>query len=91
MSLPYVPGPSADPEALSAVASLVMRDYGYTGYTIAVEAGGYTRQVFRVRSSDGGEFRILADRYGNAWTLPERDDLAEAIGVFDAERAAAGR
>ena len=91
MTLPYVTSPALNPEAVAAAASHILREYGHAGYTMALEAGGFGAVVFRARASDGGEFRVWADRYGNARTLPEIDDLAEAMRVdreaFDAERA----
>ncbi len=81
MTLPYVNSPALNPEAVAAAARYITREYGETGYTMALEAGGFGAVVFRGRSSDGGEFRVWADRYGNARTLPEIDDLAEAMLV----------
>ncbi len=82
MSLPCVSAPALNPEAVAAAARYIGREYGETGYTMALEAGGFGAVVFRVRCSvDGGEFRVWADRHGNARTLPEIDDLAEAMLV----------
>jgi hypothetical protein len=91
MTLPYVAGPSLNPEALASAARHVQREYGETGYSVAVEAGGFGAVVLRARASDGSEFRVWADRYGNARTLPDIDDLAEAMRIdreaFEVERA----
>lgn len=91
MTLPCVSSPALNPEAVGAAASHILREYGCTGYTMAVEAGGFGAVVFRARAGDGGEFRVWADRYGNARTLPEIDDLAEAMRVdreaFEVERS----
>lgn len=94
MSLPVLPypAPGADPECFGAAASHVQREYGETGYRMALEGCGGSRAVFRVSHFDGSEFRIMADRYGNVRRLPDLDDLADAVreGVrtFEAEQAA---
>lgn len=81
------------PAAMAEAARYVEREYGETGYAIATEAASGTgKGVFRVSHFDGSEFRIMADRYGNVWRLPDLDDLADAVreGVrtFEAEQAA---
>ncbi len=81
MTLPYVTAPALNPEAVASAARYVLREYGDTGYTMAVEAGGFGAVVFRCRASDGSEFRVYGDRYGEARTLPELDDLAEAMAA----------
>jgi hypothetical protein len=57
--------PAVAPGAMAAAARHVEREYGDTGYTIAVVAGGAGTSVFRVRHYDGSEFYLVADRYEN--------------------------
>lgn len=81
MSLPYLPATSAVPAAIAAAARFVEREYGATGYAMTMEYGATGYVVFRVRHFDGSEFRVMADRYENAWDLPDIADLGEAMKV----------
>lgn len=83
MSLPYLSARTATASATAAAGRFVEQNYG-EGYMMALEAsGGYQgRAVFRVRCAiDGSEFRVMADRYENAWDVPDIDDLGEAIAA----------
>jgi hypothetical protein len=60
----YVPMVSS--EAMHAAASLLSRDWGEYGYTLGIETAGAGGGIFLCRHFDGSEFRIFADRYGNA-------------------------
>lgn len=73
---PYFTGPMADPEALGAVCAYVQREYGLTGYHIGIEGMGRFVCCI-VRHSDGSEFRLLADRWGNVENVQE--DTTQAI------------
>jgi len=54
------------PDAMVAAASHVNREYGATGYSIAVIGHGWLGSgQFLVRASDGSEFELHSDRYGN--------------------------
>lgn len=81
MTLPYLPTTSAVPGAIAGAARYVEREYGETGYAMAWEYGATGCAVFRVRHFDGSEFRVMCDRYENAFTLPDIADLSEAIRV----------
>lgn len=87
-TLPY-PAPGADPECFAAAARYVQREYGDTGYRMALEGCGGHFAAFRVRHADGSEFRVLSDAYGNAWTLPYRDELADAMRAHNHLQAVA--
>ncbi len=53
------------PDAMIAAAAHVEREYGY-GYRIGIVASGLLGGgLFQVRASDGSEFELLSDRYGN--------------------------
>lgn len=53
-------------DQLRAAASFVAGNWGDHGYRVAVDVATVDGAVFLVRCSDGGEFRILVDRWGNA-------------------------
>lgn len=53
-------------DCLSSAAAFVRQGWGDHGYRIAIDAATVDGTVFLVRCSDGGEFRILVDRWGNA-------------------------
>lgn len=56
-------------DQMHAAAGFVSREWGEDGYRLGVESSNSSGAVFLVRCSDGGEFRILVDRWGNA-SLP---------------------
>ncbi len=59
------PSVSVKPEAMSAAAHYIDREYGY-GYRIGLASWTFSGDgIFSVRHSDGSEFYIVADRYGN--------------------------
>jgi len=59
------------PDAMIAAASHVSREYGYTGYSIAVIGHGWLGSgQFEVRASDGSQFELHSDQYGQV-TRPE--------------------
>lgn len=59
------------PDAMIAAAAHVEREYGSTGYLIGTEEGlNSGGGIFLVSHSDGSEFRLIADRYGNVDLLP---------------------
>ena len=54
------------PDQMSAAASYIAREWGDYGYRITnIESPTYLVSAFYVRHSDGSEFVILADRWGN--------------------------
>lgn len=66
------------PDAMIAAAAHVEREYGY-GYRIGTEEGLYSGAgIFLVRHSDGSEFRLIADQWGNVDRLP--DDWTDRDG-----------
>ncbi len=71
------------PDAMSAAASYVGREYGYSGYRIGIESDG----LFRVRCSDGGEFHLVSDHWGNVTDV--RD--GETVGMAWARLAGENR
>ena len=67
------------PDAMRAAASYLEREYGYSGYSIGLESGGYGGGIFRVRCSDGGEFHLVADRWGNVTDVREGETIGDAV------------
>lgn len=60
------------PDTMIAAAAHVEREYGYSGYRLGCETAlVFGGGIFAVRASDGGEFRLFADRYGNVSRLPD--------------------
>lgn len=65
---------SYNPETLIAVAAYVQREYGYSGYRIQPNRDTILGNgEFIVTHTDGSEFRVNADRDGNAYTVLEKD------------------
>lgn len=63
---------SVAPEQMSAAADYVAEHYGSSGYRfVGIESPTAHVSVFHVRASDGAEFMVCADRYGNARAVPE--------------------
>lgn len=58
--------PTASLDSFSSAASYVSRNWGDHGYSIGLEASSFGSGIYLVRHSDGSEFRILVDRWGNA-------------------------
>lgn len=56
-------------DQMFAAAGFVSREWGDYGYRLGVESSWFEGAVFLVQHSDGSEFRILVDRWGNA-SLP---------------------
>lgn len=57
-------------DQMFAAAGFISREWGDHGYRLGCEySSPFGSAVFLVRHSDGSEFRILVDRWGNA-TLP---------------------
>lgn len=80
-----------NPVAMSAAANHVSREYGETGYVLALEEAWFTAgAVFNVRHADGSEFRLVADRYGNVRRLPDAESMGIALEL-DAEAIRKGR
>lgn len=63
LHLRYPPG--ASPAALAAVARHVEREYGPTGYVVAVLAASASLVVVEARHFDGSRFVLVGDRYEN--------------------------
>lgn len=74
------------PDAMGAAASYVQREYGYSGYAIGIESGGYGGGIFRVRCSDGGEFHLVADRWGNVTDVHVGESIADALARMSSDR-----
>jgi hypothetical protein len=62
--------PLVSPDAMIAAAAHVEREYGY-GYRIGIKASNWLTGVFEVHASDGSEFELISDRYGNV-TRPDK-------------------
>lgn len=60
----YVETVSTD--CMSGALAYLRSQYGDYGYNIGIETTGYGAGILLVRHLDGSEFRIKADRYGNA-------------------------
>lgn len=80
LRLPSFTGPMSSLDAVACAARFVEREWGEHGYRIGVES----TNVFRVRCSDGSEFRVVADRWGNTRAVPQDmpadKALASALG-----------
>ena len=74
-------GVMASPEALSAAAHYIEREYGY-GYRLGISPAIAARSVtvFEVAHFDGSRFNIVADRWGNVERIP---DGVTADGALD--------
>lgn len=84
----YFAGPMAQPDDLSAVASIVNREWGSYGYRIGCEAAGFGGSSWVVRCSDGSEFRLVLDRWQN-WTQPlDGEELSATLERLHAETEA---
>jgi hypothetical protein len=82
MQSPFEARQLAAPDALSAVAAYVNREYGSFGYSIGI-AHTYPRvAVFEVRHADGSTFNLVADCWGNV----KRPDDASLEGVAQLAR-----
>lgn len=76
-----------DPETFVTAGGYVQREYGFTGYRMEAATERRGSGIFNVRASDGSEFRIMADRYGNAATIPDSGAPAAITEFFEnAER-----
>jgi hypothetical protein len=62
---------TASIDCISGAIGYVSKNYGDYGYSIGLEASSMGAGIFLVRCSDGGEFRILSDRWGNASYPPQ--------------------
>lgn len=55
-----------NPEALATAASMISREWGYTGYAIEyVECHWHGSALLKVCASDGSRFFVASTRYGN--------------------------
>lgn len=79
----------AAPDALSAAASYVGREYGHHGYRIGHAQTFLGVAVFEVVASDGARFNIAADRWGNVSPLADDDTIAEVIAQMARQANAA--
>ena len=81
---------SATPDQISSIASYIAREWGDYGYRItALESPTYAVTVATVRHSDGSEFKVMGDRYGNCQPLSEDKTLEVAdILAFHAHAVA---
>jgi hypothetical protein len=66
--------PPVSLEAMSGAAGHVMQEYGDNYSIRVVEGAFFGGGVFEVRASDGAEFAILVDRWGNARRCCDRRD-----------------
>ncbi len=87
MTAPFsATGPFVNPDAMMAAASLVQREWGHTGYMLAVADGNRLVTIFEVSHYDGSRFNVAADKWGNARGLSDdpgkaHDELAEMRDV----------
>ena len=59
------------PDALSAAAHFVDREYGSYGYRIGIAMSSGAVTAFEVAHFDGSRFNVLVDKWGNARTAPQ--------------------
>jgi hypothetical protein len=78
--LPLFSGEMVKTEQMIAAASYVGTHYGIVGYRIGVEVSSFGYALFRVRHSDGSEFRLLVDRWGNVEDVAQNLPLDVALG-----------
>lgn len=63
-------------DQMSSAAGFLVREWGDYGYRFTgITSPSFAVSVFTVRCSDGAEFAIGADKWGNCAALP--DDLEE--------------
>ena len=62
---PYVRCSTAPLDAYMSAGAYLRAEWGDYGYSIGVESAGYGAYLFGCRHSDGSEFYLLSDRYGN--------------------------
>jgi len=67
----------AAPDAFSAAAHYVEREYGY-GYRMGLAARFGAIAVFEVRHGDGSAFNVIADRWGNVQRVPDDASVEDA-------------
>jgi hypothetical protein len=72
---------NADPEALTAAASLIQREWGMTGYRVTgIASTLWTGAVLmQVRASDGSEFWVGATRHGSTVHADGLDQANELL------------
>lgn len=79
---------SITPDQLAAAGSYISHEWGDYGYRIeGIESPSPRVSVFRVCTSDGGRFSVLADRYGNTRHLDTHNSdagLAELVSEMHA-------
>lgn len=73
-----------NPTAMIAAAQHVNEEYGYEGYvmTFRPDVSGKRGFVFEVRASDGGEFFVVSDRWGNVASGQEMFLAADQLCVI---------
>ncbi len=75
-------------DQMSGAAAFLAREWGDYGYRFTgIESPTFAVSVFTVRHSDGSEFAIGADRWGNCAALP--DGAAERAAMVRDMHAAA--
>lgn len=79
----YVPMVSV--EAMGAAAAFLARDWGDCGYRIGVEAASGGFGWFRCSASDGSEFHVVADRWGNTRAAHDGEGFADAAARLTRE------
>ena len=77
---PFFTAPAVSVDAMFAAARMLSREWGEYGYVIGLHAADYRGGgVFGCRHSDGSEFFLHADRWGNAkqvrWNGEEWEDV----------------
>lgn len=60
-------------EAMMTVGHVLRNGWGDYGYSYGVEAQGMGRYVFCCRHSDGSEWFLESDRYGNVYETENVD------------------
>ncbi len=58
-------------DCMGAAAGYVSREYGDYGYRLGIVRAGSAGGIFTVHHSDGSQFYIVSDRYGNVERMPD--------------------
>lgn len=70
-----------NPEAIAKIASMIQTEWGYSGYRVVEIVQGPLQgsALATVRSSDGGEFYVGSDQYGQGVHSTDRATAAKML------------
>jgi hypothetical protein len=62
----YFSGPMVSLDTLSGARHFIEKNWGDYGYRVGIHSAGNGSAIFAVSHSDGSQFFIFVDRWGNA-------------------------